>query len=135
MKKIILVCVALLAIFATIGCKSVKRVTLSNKPICAATFVKAEIIFRADSANYIRWHEPVPFDCQPLVEYLCKCRLKKEPIKFLSSFSVTLYDGNNNKYHLGFSAIGRALKADRGTYRLSKKDACEIKKLLVPKTE
>lgn len=131
MKKIILFCVATLAIFVITSCKGYEKIMLSHQLFCKAQIVKAEIAFRIDSANYVLgWTEPEPYDFQPLVDYLCHYSSFKEPIKFLPSTLVNLYDINNNKYVLGFSTDGTVLKKEGLTYRLSEEDACEIKKIL-----
>ena len=130
MKKLVMLYVALLALAATTACRSGKRIALSDNPICTTSFVKAEIQYRTDSASNVEWGESEPFDCQPLVDYLCRCRARKEPMKFLPYVVVRLYDNNHNEYWLGFSASGRALKIEGRTFRMSKRDAIEIEKLL-----
>ena len=134
MKKTIMISTVLVALAAmTItSCISWKKMTLSDEAFCKTPIVRAEIIFRIDSANYIiGWTEPEPYDFQPLVDYLCHCRVLQEPIKFAASTGVKLYDSDNNEYSLGFSKNGGILKKSGGySYRLSPEDACEIKKLL-----
>lgn len=130
MKKLVMLYVALLALAATTACRSGKRIALSDNPICTTSFVKAEIQYRTDSASNVEWGESEPFDCQPLVDYLCRCRARKEPMKFLPYVVVRLYDNNHNEYWLGFSASGRALKIEGRTFRMSKRDSIEIEKLL-----
>lgn len=132
MKKTILIYALILAIFAITSCIMLKEIKLSDEPFCKTQIVRAEIKFRIDSANcIIGWKEPEPYDFQPFVDYLCHCRVLQEPIKFLPSTWVKLYDSDNNEYNLGFSKNGDILKsAGGGTYRFSAEDACEIKKLL-----
>ena len=134
MKKTILICAVMVALAAmTItSCISWKEINLSDDPFCKTPIVRAEIIFRIDSANYIiGWTEPEPYDFQPLVDYLCHCRVLQEPIKFAASTGVKLYDSDNNEYNLGFSKNGGILKKSGGyTYRISELDARKIKELL-----
>ena len=135
MKKITILCVATLTILAIASCIRWEKVKLSNQPFCKAQIVKDEIQFRIDSCigsvTIVKgWTEPEPYDFQPLVDYLCHCSVLQEPMKFLPSICVRLYDINNNKYSLGFSTGSGALKKEGLTYRLSEEDACEIKKLL-----
>jgi hypothetical protein len=113
MKKTILICAVMVALAAmTItSCISWKEINLSDDPFCKTPIVRAEIKFRIDSANYIiGWTEPEPYDFQPLVDYLCHCRVLQEPIKFAASTGVKLYDSDNNEYSLGFSKNGGILK-------------------------
>ena len=137
MKKTILICTVMVALAAMtitscISWKEIKKeINLSDEAFCKTPIVRAEIKFRIDSANYIiGWTEPEPYDFQPFVDYLCHCRVLQEPIKFLPSTWVKLYDSDNNEYSLGFSKNSDILKRDGYTYRLSPEDACEIKKLL-----
>ena len=137
MKKTILICAVMVALAAMtitscISWKEIKKeINLSDEAFCKTPIVRAEIIFRIDSANYIiGWTEPEPYDFQPLVDYLCHCRVLQEPIKFAASTGVKLYDSDNNEYSLGFSKNGGILKKSGVSYRLSPEDACEIKKLL-----
>ena len=126
MKKIILICVATLAIASITSCVGWKKNNLSDEPFCKTQIVRAEIHFRIDSAQYVLGRtEPKPYDFQPFVDYLCHCRVLQEPIKW-----VKLYDSDNNEYQLGFSESCTALKREGYTYRISELDARKIKELL-----
>lgn len=135
MKKTILISTVLVALAAmTItSCISWKEINLSDDPFCKTPIVRAEIIFRIDSANYIiGWTEPEPYDFQPFVDYLCHCRVRQVPISIAPStlVKVKLYDSNNNEYNLVFTTNGYLINIEGRIYDFSPEDACEIKKLL-----